>query len=105
MYDEKQSLAFLPMFLFINNFNGGIFMNRYYVVRRIKEKDEEFAVIDALSLDEANAIFEVRYKDFKETMQKGEAFFIFQANEPLTFDENHQVVFPKGRMAMIHKLS
>jgi hypothetical protein len=105
MYDENSRWHSCRCFLFINNFNGGIFMNRYYVVRRIKEKDEEFAVIDALSLDEANAIFEVRYKDFKETMQKGEAFFIFQANEPLTFDENHQVVFPKGRMAMIHKLS
>lgn len=34
-------------------------MSRYYVVRRTKEKDEEFAVIDALSLDEANAIFQL----------------------------------------------
>ncbi|WP_202630969.1 hypothetical protein [Pallidibacillus pasinlerensis] len=34
-------------------------MNHYYVVRRTKEKDEEFAVIDALSLDEANAIFQL----------------------------------------------
>ena len=59
MYDEKQSLAFLPMFLFINIFDGGIFMNHYFVVRRTKEKDEEFAVIDALSLDEANAIFQL----------------------------------------------
>lgn len=34
-------------------------IKQYYVVRRIKEKDEQFEVIDALSLDEANAIFEV----------------------------------------------
>ncbi|MED3665527.1 hypothetical protein ABEP13_03440 [Geobacillus stearothermophilus] len=80
-------------------------MNQYYVVRRVKGRDEEFAVIDALSLDEANAIFEVRYKTFKENMEKGEAFFIFQTDGPLTFDEDHQVKFPRGRMAIIHKLS
>lgn len=80
-------------------------MSRYYVVRRTKEKDEEFAVIDALSLDEANASLKCVIKILKKPCKKGEAFFIFQANEPLTFDENHQVVFPKGRMAMIHKFS
>jgi hypothetical protein len=105
MFDENSRWHSCRCFYLSTFLMEGLFMNQYYVVRRIKEKDEKFAVIDALSLDEANAIFEVRYKDFKETMQKGEAFFIFQANEPLTFDENHQVVFPKGRMAMIHKLS
>lgn len=76
----------------------------YYVVRRTKEKDEQFALIDAMSLDEANAIFEVRHKDDKESMVEGEAFFIFGADEELKFDENNRVVFPKGKMANIHKL-
>ncbi|TRM10689.1 hypothetical protein FH966_02580 [Lentibacillus cibarius] len=80
-------------------------MNQYYVVRRTKEKDEQFAVIDALSLDEADAIFKVRYKGYEETMQKGEAFYVFQSSEPLTYDENSRVVFPSGRMAVTHKLS
>lgn len=58
-------------------------MSRYYVVRRTKEKDEEFAVIDALSLDEANAIFEVRYKDFKETMQKRRGILYFSSKRTI----------------------
>lgn len=66
-------------------------------------KDEEFAVIDAMSLDEANVIFGVRYKNNKELMEAGEAFYIFQANEKLMFDENHRLVFPKGSMSIIEK--
>lgn len=80
-------------------------MNQYYVVSRTSEQDEQFAVIDALSLDEADAIFRVRFKDYEETMQKGEAFYIFQASDDLKYDENNRVEFPKGKMAAIHKLS
>lgn len=78
-------------------------METYYVVRRTEKKDEEFAVIDAMSLDEARAIFEVRHKADKEAMTEGEAFYIFQTNEMLMLDENHRLVFPKGLMSIIEK--
>ncbi|WP_075982591.1 hypothetical protein [Bacillus massilinigeriensis] len=78
-------------------------MEIYCVVRRTKEKDEQFVVIDAMSLDEAKAIFEVRHKANKESMIEGEAFYIFQANEKLMFDENHRLVFPNGSMSIIEK--
>mgnify|MGYP001109709729 CR=1 FL=1 len=78
-------------------------METYYVVRRTKNKDEEFAGIDAMSLDEANVIFEVRHKADKEALEVGEAFFIFQANEKLMFDENYRLVIPKGSMSIIEK--
>ncbi|WP_238985132.1 hypothetical protein [Bacillus kwashiorkori] len=80
-------------------------METYYVVRRTEKKDEEFAVIDAMSLDEARAIFEVRHKSDKEAMTEGEAFYIYQANEQLTFDENNRIKFPSGRKAIIQKLA
>lgn len=80
-------------------------MEQYFVVRRTQEKDEQFTWIDAMSLDEANAIFEVRHEADKEAMEEGEAFFIFQEDEALTFDENNRIVFPSGGMAIIHKLA
>lgn len=80
-------------------------MEKYYVVKRTKEKDEQFTVIEAMSLDEANAIYEVRHKAEKETMVEGEAFYIFHAKEQLAFDESNRVKFPSGRMAIIHKLA
>lgn len=43
----------------------------YYVVLRTKEKDEQFTMIDAMSLDEAIAIFEIRHKVDKESMTEG----------------------------------
>lgn len=79
-------------------------MKVYFVVRRTKEKDERFTMIDAFSLDEANAVFEVRHKADKEAMKEGEAFLIFEADETLNFDENNRTVFSSGRMAIIHKL-
>lgn len=78
-------------------------LEKYYVVRKTKQTDEEFAVIDAMTLDEARAIFEVRHKADKEAMIGGEAFYIFQANGKLRFDENHRLVFPKGLMSIIEK--
>ncbi|MFZ0579490.1 MAG: hypothetical protein WAM41_18475 [Psychrobacillus psychrotolerans] len=80
-------------------------MEQYVVVSRTREKDEQFTLIDAMSLDEANAIFEVRHEANKESMEEGEAFFIFQEDEVLTLDENNRVVFPSGGMAIIHKLA
>lgn len=78
-------------------------MQTYYVVKRTKEKDEEFTVIDAMSLDEASAIFGVRNNADKEAMEEGEAFYIFQVNGQLMFDENQRLVFPKGNMSIINK--
>ncbi|WP_071395064.1 hypothetical protein [Bacillus tuaregi] len=78
-------------------------LKRYYVLRKTKETDEEFAMIDAMTLDEARAIFEVRHKANKDAMIEGEAFYIFQANEMLMFNENHRLVFPKGSMSIIQK--
>lgn len=78
-------------------------METYYVVRRTEKKDEKFAVIDAMSLDEARAIFEVRHNADKEAMTEGEAFYIFQATDMLMFDEKHRLVFPKGSMSIIEK--
>lgn len=106
MYDET-IVVFLLMFFYIKNLYGGKQMNQiltFYVVKRAKEKDEQFTAIDAMSLDEANAIFEVRHEADKESMVEGEAFFIFEADEDLRFDENNRVVFPRGKMASIHKL-
>ncbi|WP_254119014.1 hypothetical protein [Bacillus sp. FJAT-29790] len=79
-------------------------MEMYYVVRRTNEKNEQFTVINAISLDEANAIFEIRHKADMEAMKEGEAYFIFEADEALKFDEYNQAVFPSGRMAIIHKI-
>ena len=95
------------MFFYIKNKDGGKHMNQmepYYVVSRTKEKDEEFAVIEAMSLDEAKAIFEVRHKADKGAMVKGEAFYIFHTDEPLRFDGKGQFVFPSGEMAIIQRL-
>ncbi|MDR7000087.1 hypothetical protein J2Y67_002542 [Neobacillus niacini] len=33
-------------------------------------------------------------------MKAGEAYYIFQANGPLMFDENHQNVFPSGSLTI-----
>lgn len=79
-------------------------MERYYVVSSTEEKDEEFAVIDAMSLDEANAIFEVRHKATKDGLQEGESFYIIQSDGSPVFDENNRLVFPKGKMAFIHRV-
>lgn len=105
--DENSRGISIDVF-FIKNPYGGKQMNQietYYVVRRTKEKDEQFAVIDAMSLDEANAVFEIRHEFNKEAMKEGEAFYIFEADEQLTFDENNRIKFPSGRMAIIHKLA
>ncbi|MBT2687287.1 hypothetical protein J7I93_03730 [Bacillus sp. ISL-47] len=78
-------------------------MLTYYVVLRTKEKDEQFAEVDALTLDEARAIFDIRFKADKEAMQEGDAFFIFEADKALEFDKNNRVVFPSGKMVITHK--
>ncbi|MGG3854201.1 hypothetical protein ABET36_07220 [Caldifermentibacillus hisashii] len=73
----------------------------YYVVRSVKEGDELFATIDAMSLDEANAIFQIRYKE--ELDQLGEVtFYIFSAKEELQFNENNRLIFPEVGMNIIH---
>lgn len=78
-------------------------MEKYYVVKRTKERDVEFAVIDAMSLQEANAIFEIRHESDKAVMEEGEAFYIFQANKNLKFDKNLRLVFPEGPMGVLEK--
>mgnify|MGYP001421935818 FL=1 len=73
-------------------------MEQYIVVRRTKEKDEQFAVIDAMSLAEAKAILKVRYDNFdinNEEMQE-EDFFIFKADGEIKYDENNRVVLKEG---------
>ncbi|MUK88193.1 hypothetical protein GMD78_07275 [Ornithinibacillus sp. L9] len=78
-------------------------MEKFYVIKRTIGKDEQFIVIDAMSLDEADAIFLVRHKGDKDAMKKGEEFLVFEANGELKFDENNRVELPiKGEM-MIHK--
>lgn len=57
-----------------------------------------------MSLDEANAIFEYRHAAELEAIKVGDAFFIFEADGVLKFDENSRGVFPFGRMAIKHKL-
>lgn len=79
-------------------------MKEYVVVRSREEKDEKFTSIHAMSLDEASAIFKVRHKAEEDAMEVGEAFYIFQAEEQLTFDENHRLVSPTGDMCIIQKL-
>ena len=106
MRDENSRGILIDVF-YIKNYmeeNQMNQMEQYVVVCRTREKDEQFTLIDALSLDEANAIFEVRHEVDKEAMEEGEAFFIFQEDEALTFDENNRIVFPSGGMAIIHKL-
>ncbi|TXL68098.1 hypothetical protein FHP05_00140 [Cerasibacillus terrae] len=82
-------------------------MQQYFVVRRTKEKDEQFAVIDAMSLAEAKAIFKVRYDDFDITNEemKEEDFFIFKADGELKYDENNRILLAEivGGMAIISK--
>jgi Mg2+/Co2+ transporter CorC len=67
------------VFLF-NNISEGLFMNKYYVVLRTKEKDELLDVVDALSLEEAMAIAETRYE---EQMEVRDGLFVFEVNSPL----------------------
>ncbi|WP_397539832.1 hypothetical protein [Rummeliibacillus pycnus] len=78
-------------------------MGQYLVVKRTKEKDEQFTVIDAMSLDEAHAIFKVRHKDDQDAMEEGETFFIFEVEGNLEFDENNRIAFPKRDMTIIQK--
>lgn len=81
-------------------------MEQYFVVRRAKEKDEQFTVIEAMSLAEAKAIFKVRYDDLDITNEemKEEDFFIFKAAGDLKFDENNRVLLTEVEdMAMISK--
>ncbi|MFB4472739.1 hypothetical protein [Virgibacillus sp. SK37] len=81
-------------------------MEKFYVIKRTTGKDEQFTVIDAMSLDEADAIFLVRHERDKDAMNKGEEFLIFQADGELKFDENNRVVLPtKGEMMLHRKLS
>ncbi|MFB4473395.1 MULTISPECIES: hypothetical protein [Bacillaceae] len=79
-------------------------MEQYFVVRRTEEKDEQFAVIDAMSLAEARAIFKVRYDEFDITNEeiKEETFFIFKLDGDLKYDENNRVLLSEvvGDMAI-----
>lgn len=73
----------------------------YYVVRRVIERDELFATIDAMTLNEANAIFKIRFKE--ELQRLGEAiFYIFSAEEKLRFGDENRIIFPKVDMNIIH---
>lgn len=77
-------------------------MEKYYVVISMEERDELFATIDAMSLDEANAIFKIRYQEDIERF--GEVtFYIFSGKEELQFDKNNRLIFPKVEMSSIHK--
>ena len=67
-------------------------IEKYYVVRRTKEKDELYSTIEAASLDEVNAIFHIRFKEEIIKMQKGDAFYIFSEKGELEFDETFQSV-------------
>ncbi|MGG3854252.1 hypothetical protein ABET36_07520 [Caldifermentibacillus hisashii] len=70
-------------------------LEKYYVVRSLEERDELFATIDAISLEEAKVIFKNRYKE--EMGRLGErAFYIFLAKEELLFDDNNRLILPKG---------
>lgn len=79
-------------FLF-NNISEGLFMNKYYVVLRTKEKDELLDVVDALSLEEAMAIAETRYE---EQMEVRDGLFVFEVNSPLSFNEKNRFVRNSG---------
>ncbi len=79
-------------------------MKEYVVVISREEKDEKVTSIHAMSLDEASAIFKVRHKAEEDALEVGEALYIFQAEEQLTFDKNQRIVFPKGDMCIIQKL-
>ncbi|MGY0694083.1 hypothetical protein ACW2QC_15095 [Virgibacillus sp. FSP13] len=81
-------------------------MEQYFVVRRTEEKDEQFAVINAMSLAEAKAIFKVRYDDFDITNEemKEETFFIFKADGELKYDEINRVLLTEvGDMTIISR--
>ncbi|TXL68099.1 hypothetical protein FHP05_00145 [Cerasibacillus terrae] len=81
-------------------------MEKFYVIKRTTGKDERFTVIDAMSLDEADAIFLVRHEEDKDAMKKGEEILIFEADGDLKFDENNRVVLPtKGEMIIHRQLS
>lgn len=81
-------------------------MKKFYVIKRTSEKDEQFTVIDAMSLDEADAIFLVRHEEDKDAMKKGDEFLVFEADGMLKFDENKRVVLPtKGEMIIHRQLS
>ncbi|MGY0694082.1 hypothetical protein ACW2QC_15090 [Virgibacillus sp. FSP13] len=81
-------------------------MEKFYVIKRTIGKDEQFTVIYALSLDEADAIFLVRHKEDKDAMKKGEEFLIFEADKELKFDENNRAELPtKGEMIIHRQLS
>lgn len=77
-------------------------MEKYYVVISMEERDELFATIDAMSLDEANAIFKIRYQEDIERF--GEVtFYIFSEKGKLEFDKNNRLIFPKVELNSIHK--
>lgn len=78
-------------------------IEKYYVVKRTKEKDELYSTIDAASLEEVNAIFHIRYKEEINKMQEGEAFYIFSEKGKLEFDEDHRLIFPDIDMTGIQK--
>ncbi|SOB90529.1 hypothetical protein SAMN05880501_101175 [Ureibacillus xyleni] len=75
-------------------------MYQYYIIRSTDEQDEKVGVIDSFSLEEAHAVAKVRFQD---SMNAGETLHTFQANETLSFDENHRLNFPKGEMRSLSK--
>lgn len=94
------AVGLIDVFLFINQKLEVFSLKQYYVIRSTDCRDERLGVVDALSLEEAHAIVKVR---FQESMQKGETLHTFQIVEPLSFDENHRLIFPDVAMMSIGK--
>ncbi|MFB4473396.1 MULTISPECIES: hypothetical protein [Bacillaceae] len=81
-------------------------MEKFHVIKRTAVKDEQFTVIDAMSLDEADAIFLVRHEREKDTaVNKGEEFLIFESYGELKYDEYNRVLLPESGEMMIHRKS
>lgn len=101
MFDYRLKVVSILLYAkFIGN--GEFEVNQYYIIRSTDEKDEKVDEIAALSLEEAHAIAKVRFQVF---MNSGETLHTIQANETLSFDENHRLNFPKGEMMSLSKWS
>ncbi len=108
MCDEKnQSLAFLSMFFYMKNQGREVKemfqTEKYYVVKRTKEKDELYSTIDAASVEEVHAIFRIRYEREINQMEEGDAYYIFSEIGKLEFDENNRIVIPDVDMTGIQR--
>lgn len=76
----------------------------YYVVRSTKEKDEEFAGIEAPSLSKASSAFLSWRSENYDKVDDDDVFYIFSTKHPLQFDENNRLIEPKGEVRTIIRL-